>query len=96
VIYLRASVETLVERIANRDRSYERKIAADYLRQLNELYDEWIARFNLCPVLSVPADELDYVHHPGHLNLIVSKVEDKLIGKEEVNFSAEEVANSKT
>jgi len=96
VIYLRASVETLVERIANRDRSYERKIGAEYLRQLNELYEEWIARFNLCPVLSVPADDLDYVHHPGHLNLIVSKIQDKLTGKEEVDFSAEEVANSKS
>jgi deoxyadenosine/deoxycytidine kinase len=95
VIYLRASVPTLQSRIARRGREYERTITADYLEQLNRLYEEWIAHFSLCPVLSLPADDLDYVAHPGHLDLIVSKVEEKLTGKEEVIFSAEEVLNSR-
>jgi deoxyadenosine/deoxycytidine kinase len=94
-LYLRASVETLLTRIKNRGRDYERQISADYLAQLNSLYEEWIDHFTLCPVLTVPADDLDYVSHAGHLDLIVSKVEDKLMGKEEVIFEPEEVKNSK-
>jgi deoxyadenosine/deoxycytidine kinase len=94
VVYLRASVSTLQQRISNRGRDYERTITADYLAQLNKLYEDWIANFSLCPVLSVPADALDYVAHPGHLDLVAQKVEEKLTGKEEVIFSADEVANS--
>src|SRR5512139_940548 len=53
VVYLRASVPTLLGRISQRGRDYERQITAVYLGQLNELYEEWIGRFSLCPVLSV-------------------------------------------
>lgn len=95
VVYLRASVSTLQGRITNRGRDYERTISPEYLVQLNNLYEEWIRNFSLCPVLTVPADDLDYVAHPGHLDLIVCKVQEKLTGKEEVVFSAEEVENSK-
>jgi deoxyadenosine/deoxycytidine kinase len=91
VIYLRASVDTLVDRIANRGRKYEREISRDYLAQLNDQYEEWVASFNLCPLLSVPADDLDYVAHSAHLDLIVRKVQEKLTGKEEVVFSLEEL-----
>ncbi len=59
--------------------------------QLNEQYEEWVAGFNLCPLLSVPADNLDYVAHPAHLDLVVRKVQEKLTGKEEVVFSLEEL-----
>ena len=48
----------------------------------------------LCPVLAVPADDLDYVAHSGHLRLIIAKVEDKLTGKEEVVFEPDEVARA--
>ena len=48
----------------------------------------------LCPVLTIPSDDLDYVAHSGHLNLIVAKVEEKLIGNEEVVFEDEEVARA--
>jgi deoxyadenosine/deoxycytidine kinase len=89
VVYLRASVPTLVKRIQNRARAYERQISADYLAQLNVLYEEWIARFSLCPVLTVPADALDYVSNTSHMDLVVSKVLDKLMGKEEVVFDGE-------
>ena len=95
VVFLRASVPTIQERIAHRGRDYERTISTEYLEQLNQLYEEWIATFSLCPVLSVPADDLDYVANPGHLDLIVNKVQEKLTGKEEVVFSAEEVNNSR-
>jgi deoxyadenosine/deoxycytidine kinase len=93
VVYLRASVPTLVSRIAQRGRSYERTIAADYLSQLNELYHGWIDRFTLCPVLTVPADELDYTADNSHLRLIVAKILEKLAGKEEVVFDPAELAS---
>ena len=89
VVYLRADVSTLVKRIQNRSRTYERQIAPEYLAQLNELYEEWIARFSLCPVLTVPAGDLDYVSNPSHMDLVVSKVLDKLMGKEEVVFDGD-------
>jgi deoxyadenosine/deoxycytidine kinase len=92
VIYLRAAVPTLENRIHSRGRDYERQISTGYLEQVNSLYEAWIDRFNLCPVLTVPADSLDYVAKPRHLDLIVHKVEEKLMGKEEVVFDPEEVA----
>ncbi len=91
VIYLRATAATLQRRISLRDRDYERKIPTEYLDQLNTLYEQWINNFGLCPVLTVPADDLDYVAHPRHCDLIMAKVQEKLTGKEEVIFSAEEV-----
>lgn len=93
IVYLRASTGTLFQRIRQRGREYERPITVDYLLQLNELYEAWINGFRLCPVLTVPADDLDYVSHPGHLDLIAQKVEEKLMGKEEVIFEPEEVEN---
>ena len=95
VIYLRASVTTLMDRITLRGRDYERQIDRQYLGQLNLLYEEWIANFQLCPVLTVPADDLDYVAHLGHLDLIVEKVQEKLMGKEVVKFEPDEVQNSR-
>jgi deoxyadenosine/deoxycytidine kinase len=94
VIYLRASVPTLMNRISSRGRDYERTIASDYLQGLNNLYEAWIDNFTLCPVLAVPADDLDYVSHPGHLRLIIQKVDEKLTGREEVVFEPEEVARA--
>jgi deoxyadenosine/deoxycytidine kinase len=91
VVYLRASIETLQQRISNRGRAYEREIRRDYLLQLNTLYEAWVARFSLCPVLTVPADDLNFVAQPAHLNLIVDKVQEKLTGKEEVIFRLEEM-----
>jgi len=86
VIYLRASVPTLLDRISQRGRDYERTISADYLADLNELYENWVAHFELCPILTVPCDDLDYVAKPQHLALIADKVRDILIGKAEVRF----------
>lgn len=91
VVYLRASVETLQNRIDQRGRDIESTITPEYLGQLNLLYEEWIAGFHLCPVLSVPADAMDFVTYPGHLDLIAQKVEEKLRGKEEVVFEPEDI-----
>lgn len=95
VVYLRTSVPVLKERIEARGRQYEMKIKEKYLTQLNDLYEVWVSNFNLCPVLTVPTDDLNYVKHSGHLDLVARKVEEKLTGKEEVIFEPEELANSK-
>jgi len=87
VIYLRASISTLLDRITRRDRSYERTISAEYLADLNELYESWVDHFNLCPVLIIPCDNLDYVAKPQHLDLILEKVRGILMGKETVRFN---------
>jgi hypothetical protein len=62
LIYLQASIETLQARIAERARPSEMNIPPAYLRRLNQRYDEWIRRFERCPVLTVPTDELDFAH----------------------------------
>jgi deoxyadenosine/deoxycytidine kinase len=92
VIYLRATPETLIERIANRDRTYERGMSRDYLESLNQLYDQWIDTFTLCPVLTVPADQLNYVARPMHLELVARKINEKLTGKDVVVFAPDEIA----
>lgn len=93
VIYLRASVDTLNQRIKMRGRSYEEEIDPAYLEQLNNLYESWIKTFQRCPVLTVPGDDLDFVANGGHLDLIIHKIEEKLTGKEEVVFTESEVNN---
>ena len=86
VLYLRASVPTLLERISKRGRDYEKTISPEYLADLNTLYENWIEHFALCPILTIPCDNLDYVAKPRHLELIVDKVKEILIGKAEVRF----------
>ena len=86
IVYLQATVPTLLRRIALRGREYEKAIAPEYLAQLNALYEEWIADFKLCPVLVVPADRLDYVANGDHLDLILGKIQEKLRGEQLVLF----------
>lgn len=82
VVYLQASVPTLLRRISLRGRDFEHSISPDYLSQLNALYDRWATGFNLCPVLTVSTDNLDFVHYEAHLEQIARRVLDRLQGKE--------------
>ncbi len=82
VIYLKASVPTLRRRIAQRGRDYEQGIADDYLAQLNLLYDEWAANFNLSPVLTIDTNNLNYVQYEEHLDQIWQKIEHRLQGRD--------------
>ncbi len=91
VLYIKASVPTLQQRIKQRGRDYEDQIDPNYLTQLNQLYDQWIDNFSLCPVLTIPGDDLDFVANNGHLNLIIEKVQEKLTGKDEVVFTEREM-----
>ena len=95
LIYLQATTPTLTERIRLRGRDYEQQIDPAYLEQLAALYEQWISHFTLCPVLTVPSDNLDFVSNGAHLELIASKVLDKLQGKETVSFVEETAAASR-
>jgi len=86
LIYLKAPVNVLMERIIRRARNMETGITSDYLSLLNTFYDEWLGAFDLCPVLTVRTDDLDYVHQPQHLDTVIEKIQDKLAGKEVVEF----------
>jgi deoxyadenosine/deoxycytidine kinase len=87
VVYLQTSVATLVQRITRRGRALEQTISPDYLVQLNDLYEEWIAGFNLCPVLTIATDDLDFAHEPTHLDQIARRITDRLKGKEILTLS---------
>lgn len=62
LIYLRASVPTLIKRIATRDRPSEREIPSRYLEHLNQRYEDWLRRFEVCPVLAIDTEELDFAN----------------------------------
>lgn len=87
VVYLQASVSTLQRHIAQRGRDFEQSISADYLSQLNDLYEKWIASFSLSPVLTINTDNLDYVTYDDHLELIWEKIEHRLRGKDYLTLS---------
>jgi deoxyadenosine/deoxycytidine kinase len=78
VIYIKASVETLMSRIAMRGRGFEATIPEGYLEGLNRLYESWVEGFDLAPVLVVPGDKLDFVAESRDLAAIAAKVEHSL------------------
>lgn len=86
LIYLKAPVEVLMERIRRRARNIETGITTEYLSLLDTFYDEWLKSFDLCPVLTVRTDSLDYVHQPQALEVVTQRILDKLAGKEIVDL----------
>ncbi len=82
LIYLKAPVNVLMDRIRRRARNMETGISADYLALLDSFYDEWLTAFDLCPVLTIRTDDLDFVHQTGHLDTVVQRIQEKLAGKE--------------
>jgi len=86
LIYLKAPVNVLMERIRRRARNMETGIAPEYLSLLDSFYDEWLGAFDLCPVLTIRTDDLDFVHQPKHLDTVIEKIQDTLAGKEVVEF----------
>ncbi len=86
LIYLKAPVSTLVDRIHRRGREIETSISADYLQLLDSFYEDWMRVFDLCPVLTIRSDDLDFVHQPEHLDTVVNIIQEKLAGKEEIVF----------
>ena len=80
LIYLRASVPTLVRQIQLRGRPFETSIRIDYLERLNELYEDWIERYDLGPKLIIDTDHLDFVNEPDDRFKIISHIESRLFG----------------
>lgn len=80
LIYLRASVPTLVRHIQMRGRPYESSIRLDYLKRLNERYETWIRDFKESDLLIVDVDKNDFIKDKGNLSAIIDKVDSKING----------------
>lgn len=86
LVYLKAPVPVLMDRIHKRGRSMESTIDVDYLTLLDSFYEDWVHSFDLCPVLTLRSDDLDFVHQTKHLDMVVERINEKLTGKEEIVF----------
>jgi len=86
LVYLKAPVDVLLKRIHKRGREMESTISKDYLSLLDSYYTDWINNFDLCPVLTLKTDDLDFVHQAKHLDTVVDKINERLAGKEEMSF----------
>ena len=86
LVYLKCPIEVLMERIRRRARNIETGISTDYLSLLDSFYDEWLKAYDLSPVLTIRPDDLDYVHQPQALEIIVERIQEKLGGKEELDL----------
>jgi deoxyadenosine/deoxycytidine kinase len=80
LIYLRASVPTLVKQIQKRGRDYESSIRLDYLSRLNERYEAWISTYETSKLLVVDVDEVNFIEKQDELAIIVDKVNAELNG----------------
>lgn len=89
LIYLKAPVPVLLERIRRRGREIEAAITPAYLQRLESFYDEWLDTFDLCPVLTLYSNDLDFVNQTRHLDIVIRRIREKLSGKEELTFPAE-------
>ncbi len=80
LIYLKASIPTLVEHIQQRGRDYEGSISIDYLKRLNERYENWIATYKEGKLLVINADEIDFFNRPEDLGKVLHRVSTELNG----------------
>lgn len=80
VIYLRASVPTLVNQIQKRGRKYENSIRIDYLKRLNERYEAWVNSYKLGKLLIVDVDNSNFSESPEDLRNVINKIDAELFG----------------
>ena len=80
MIYLRASISTLVDHIHKRGREYEGNMSLDYLKRLNHRYENWIDGYKHGKLLIIESDELDFAENQEDLGKIVSKINAELNG----------------
>lgn len=80
LIYLRATVPTLVNQIQKRGRDYENSIRLDYLKRLNERYEAWIGAYNLGKLLIIDVDNLNFTEVKEDLSHIISKIDAQIHG----------------
>ncbi len=80
LIYLRASVPTLVNQIQKRGRDYEASIRLDYLKRLNERYEAWITKYDLSKLLIIEVDSLNFPEKNEDLSNIITRIDAELHG----------------
>ncbi len=80
IIYLRASIPTLVNQIQKRGRKYESSIRLDYLKRLNERYEAWIESYNLGKLLIIDADNLNFPENKDDLSTVIDRINAELHG----------------
>lgn len=80
LIYLKASVPTLVAQIQKRGREYEENIRLDYLKRLNEYYNKWIDGYKEGQLLVIDCDKNKFAESEEHFGEIISKVDGMLFG----------------
>jgi len=80
LIYLKASIPTLVNHIHQRGRDYEGSISIDYLKRLNQRYEDWIKDYDKGKLLIINSDEVDFIGNPEDLGKIVNAVQAELHG----------------
>lgn len=86
LLYLKAPVQVLLERIRARGREMEAGVTAEYLGLLQKHYDQWLESFDYCPVVTIRTDDLDFVNREKHLDIVVERVQERLTGREELQF----------
>ena len=80
LIYLKASLGTLVGQIERRGRAYEDNIRLDYLKQLNQYYNNWIDNYKEGPLLIINVDDLNYADKQADFGKVVEKIDAELFG----------------
>lgn len=80
LIYLRASIPTLVKQIQLRGREYESSISIEYLSRLNDKYEEWVKTYDEGKLLIIDVDNLDFVNNAADLSFIYDKVDAEING----------------
>ncbi len=80
LIYLRASVPTLVNQIQKRGREYEDNLRLDYLKRLNEYYEKWISTYEDGRLLVIDIDDCNFAENPDKLSEVVNKINAELNG----------------
>jgi deoxyadenosine/deoxycytidine kinase len=80
LVYLRASVPTLVNQIQKRGREFESTIRIEYLERLEGHYEEWIENYDRGPKLIIDVDELDFVDDPDDRRVVLNQIESRLFG----------------
>jgi deoxyadenosine/deoxycytidine kinase len=80
LIYLRASIPTLVKHIQSRGRDYEETIRLDYLKRLNERYEAWISSYDKGKLLIIDVDNIDFIENPKDLSEVINKIDANLHG----------------
>ncbi|HBB92459.1 MAG: deoxynucleoside kinase [Bacteroidetes bacterium GWF2_49_14] len=80
ILYLRASVPTLVNQIQKRGRKYENSIRLDYLKRLNERYESWVETYHDGKLLIVDADSMDFLGNPEDISTVMDKINAELHG----------------